>query len=68
MIAKLRALWKAHGTKVLGYVQAAQGVIAGFLAIQGLIPPAAVPYLAGLNVVLGAITVKRGFTNSASGA
>jgi|JI10StandDraft_1071094.scaffolds.fasta_scaffold537670_3 hypothetical protein len=56
--------WKNHGTKVLGGVQMVQGVVAGFMGIMGLIPPAHLPYWALANVLLGAVTVNRGFINS----
>lgn len=53
--------WIAHGTKVLG---AAQGIVAGLITVQGLIPPEHIPYWSAANIVLGVLTVQRGFTNS----
>lgn len=53
--------WRDHGTKVLG---SSQAVISGFIAISGLIPPENVKYWLAANVVIGAMTVQRGFTNT----
>ncbi len=53
--------WKAHGTKLLG---AAATIVAGALVTPDLVPVKYVPYLHFANLLLGAVTVKRGFTNS----
>lgn len=54
-------LWVLHGTKILG---AGQAIISGFVAISGLIPDAHMKYWLAANVVLGALTLQRGFTNT----
>ena len=59
-------LWTNHGTKVLGAVQAVQAIIVGLLGIQGLIPQADVKYWSAAGVVLGILTVRRGYQNSAA--
>lgn len=54
--------WDQHGTKVLG---SAAAIVAALLAAPALIPVgAAVKVLQIANIVLGVLTVKRGFTNS----
>ena len=53
--------WTNHGTKILGGTQAA---LSGMVAISGLIPPEHIKYWLAANVVLGAMTINRGFTNS----
>lgn len=53
--------WTAHGTKLLGTVQT---IVAGFIAIPGLITAANLPYWGAANVILAALTINRGFTNS----
>jgi hypothetical protein len=54
-------LWTEHGTKILG---TAQTIVAGFITIPGLITPEMLPYWGAANVVLAAVTINRGFTNS----
>ncbi|MFO1465880.1 MAG: hypothetical protein U1F35_05480 [Steroidobacteraceae bacterium] len=56
--------WVDHGTKVLGNVST---LIAGFIAIPDLIAKEHVKWWAASLVVLGVMTVKRGFTNSNNG-
>lgn len=54
--------WDSHGTKILGSTAA---VVATLLAAPALIPAGAVfKALQIANIVLGVLTVKRGFTNS----
>lgn len=53
--------WKDHGTKILGTVGA---IIPGLLGIDGLIPAAQTKYWLAAGVVIGALTVQRGFTNT----
>ena len=62
--AVVKAQWVDHGTKWLGTVQA---IIAGLLTIDGLIPKEHFKYWAATNVVLGVLTLRRGFVNSANG-
>jgi hypothetical protein len=53
--------WRDHGTKVLGTSTA---IISGFLTIPDLISHPHVKYVAAANVVLGALTISRGFVNT----
>lgn len=54
--------WDSHGTKILGSTAA---VVAALLAAPALIPAGTVyKVLQVANIVLGVLTVKRGFTNS----
>jgi len=66
-MSTLSDFWKDHGTKALG---TATTVVSGLLtlnqAMPGIIPDQYQPYLMALGLVLGAGTVKRGFTNSAN--
>lgn len=55
------AQWKKDGTKMLGTVGA---IIPGLLAIDGLIPKGQQKYWLAALVVIGALTIKRGYTNS----
>lgn len=61
----IRLQWTDHGTKFLG---ATTATLSGLLAIPELVPAGHVKYWAAANVVLGVITINRGFTNSASAA
>ncbi|MDW8258598.1 MAG: hypothetical protein RML32_04070 [Gammaproteobacteria bacterium] len=54
-------LWIHHGTKILGTLAT---IVAGLVTIPGLIPDGHKPYWAAVNVILGALTVGRGFENS----
>lgn len=56
--------WTSHGTKALG---AGVMIVTGFREIAGLIPPEHDPMWAAAGVVLGALTVQRGFTNTKAG-
>lgn len=60
---KLIAVWDQHGTKLLGYAQA---ILAGWLLIPDLFPPGGIKYAQAAGVVLGALTVRRGYTNSSN--
>jgi len=53
--------WRSHGTKVLGSCSA---ILPGLLAIDGLVPKAQMKWWLAANVVIGALTVHRGFVNS----
>ena len=57
--------WRDHGTKLLGALGTVQSIILAFMAIDGLIPGAQIKYWAAAGAVLGALTVRRGFVNSA---
>lgn len=57
----LTSYYSRHGTKILG---TAQVIVAGFPAISGLISTDHVKYWLAANVVLGAMTLNRGFDNS----
>jgi 2-methylcitrate dehydratase PrpD len=64
-MANMKALldyWDSHGTKVLGSTAA---IVAALLAAPALLPAGGiVKALQIANIVLGVLTVKRGFTNS----
>lgn len=62
LVAALRVLWDDHGTKVLGTLAT---IVASLITIPGLIPEPHLKWWSAANVVLGALTVKRGYTNSA---
>lgn len=68
---KLIQIWKDHGTKILGYAQAVMGtfgaIIAALVAVPDLLEPKTMKYALAVMAVLGALTVKRGYTNSAQG-
>lgn len=53
--------WKADGTKMLGTLTT---IISGFIAIPDLIAAGHVKWWAAANVVLGTLTIKRGYDNS----
>lgn len=53
--------WAGHGTKVLGTLAA---IVAGLLLVPDLIPAAHMKFWQAANVVLGVLTVQRGFANS----
>lgn len=53
--------WKAHGTKILG---TASAIVGGLILVPELIPALHMKWWQAVNVVLGALTVRRGFTNS----
>jgi hypothetical protein len=54
--------WDSHGTKILGSLAA---IVAAFLVAPDLIPPGLpTKILQAANIVLGVLTVKRGFVNS----
>jgi hypothetical protein len=59
---EILAYWDEHGTKVLG---SAAAIVAALLVTPDLIPPGtATKILQAANIVLGVLTVRRGFTNS----
>lgn len=60
-----KATWRAHGTKILGSVQA---VIPSILSIKDLIPEWQVKYWMLAQVLLGLGTVVRGLTNTRANA
>lgn len=60
-IRKLIGIYRRHGTKLLG---TAQVIVASAIAVPGLVPTTMDKYLVFLNLVLGGMTVKRGFTNT----
>lgn len=57
----LKRYWKNHGTKVLGFLTM---VGTGLPPIDGLVPAWQKPYWTAAVVVLGALTIQRGMTNS----
>ncbi len=60
---KLIAYWTDHGTKILGTLGA---VVGGLSVVPNLISSAHQPYWNAATVIIGALTVQRGFTNSKS--
>lgn len=58
----LIAFFNGHATKALGVIGA---VIPGMLGIDGLIQPVHTKYWLAAGVIVGALTVGRGFQNSA---
>lgn len=56
-----RRRWQADGTKMLGTLQL---ILSGWIAIDGLIPKGQAPYFAAANVVLAALTIRRGYINA----
>lgn len=61
-------LWASHGTKVLGYGALFVAGVQGASAVMTPPPfsPIQMALLAGLNMMLGAFTIKRGYTNTAN--
>jgi len=57
----LGRVWRRHGTKILGAVSA---IWSGWIAIDGLFPADKVKYALALNVVLGVLTIQRGYQNT----
>jgi hypothetical protein len=53
--------WKKDGTKMLGTVGT---IIPALLTIEGLIPKDHMKYWLAAGVVIGALTVRRGYTNT----
>lgn len=61
LIQSALALWKSSGTKVLGYIS---GAIPGMLLIPDLVPPSQQKWFLLASLLLGGLTVKRGYTNT----
>ena len=58
----LLEFWKGHGTKALG---TAAFIISGLLAVPNLIEPGTfLKVLQVSDIVIGALVVNRGFTNT----
>lgn len=55
------SFWIKHGTKILGGLTA---VVSALATTPGIIPDKLSSYVTALLTLLGAITVKRGFTNT----
>jgi hypothetical protein len=53
--------WDNHGTKLLG---TAAAVVAALVVTPALLPVGVIKVLQVANIILGVLTVKRGFTNS----
>ena len=60
-MSQLIDLWNNHGTKLLGYAQA---ILAGWLLIPGLFDPDNLKWAQAAGVVLGVLTVRRGYVTS----
>jgi len=54
-------LWKRDGTKMLGTLQV---IVTGLMAIEGLVPKDELKWWLAANVVLGALTIRRGYVNT----
>jgi hypothetical protein len=72
-VKTLRLWWAEHGTKILGALTASWASLCGTLAalsaspdVQFLLPHRYFAYLAVGNILLGSLTVRRGFVNSRS--
>lgn len=65
----MKTFWRENGTKVLGYVAAFVAGVQGAAAVMTPQPfsGTTMALLAGLNVMLGVATAKRGYTNSKRG-
>jgi hypothetical protein len=65
MIAKLKAYWHSHGTKVLGTITTVMGAMQTAI-VTGLmeVPKGYKNAVALIVIGLGAATVRRGFTNT----
>lgn len=64
--------WEANGTKILGTAQIGFAAFVGALALQTanpgspvLVTPVEFAWLSIINVVLGVMTAKRGFSSTA---
>lgn len=56
-----RQFYASHGTKLLGSLTM---IVAGLPQIDGLVIDGHKKYWAAANLILGAFTLNRGFTNS----
>jgi hypothetical protein len=64
----VNGLWTKHGTKILATAQMAVGAIqAADLQLTQLLTMKQHAFVSLAAVVVGAMTLKRGFTNSAGG-
>jgi hypothetical protein len=54
-------IYNQHFTKILG---SSTTILSGFIAIPDLISQPHLKYVAATNVILGVLTVNRGFTNT----
>lgn len=54
-------LYTSHGTKILGFLTM---VVAGLPEVEGLVEPGHRKYWTAANIIIGAITVQRGVTNT----
>jgi hypothetical protein len=56
--------WAGDGTKILGALGTLKDIAMGLMAIEGLIPPGYFKYIAAAGVVIGVLTMRRGYTNT----
>ncbi len=56
--------WRTDGTKILGMLSMIKDILVGLVAIEGFFPPGWLKYIAAFGVVVGVLTIKRGYTNS----
>lgn len=61
LVSGVMNLWAGHGTKILG---SATMIVAGLPQIDGFVTDPHKKYWAAANLVLGAITIQRGVTNT----
>jgi hypothetical protein len=71
LITTLKGWYASHGTRIIGYfttaygaLQIALGAISASPDFRLLVTPKEFALLAVLNTVLGALTIRRGFTNA----
>ena len=62
---ELQALWRDHGTKILGLIVLAKDLVAVALTVDGLIPLSLMKWALFANLALGVLITRRGFVNSA---
>lgn len=63
----LIALWREHGTKILGLLVLSKDIIAVALTVEGIIPLSLMKWALFANLVLGILITRRGFVNTARG-
>ena len=71
LIAMFRSWYRDHGTKILGTLSAGMGTLQAVLAaltadpsVHLLVTPKTFAYLTAVNIALGIMVLRRGFTNS----
>lgn len=62
-IQRIWAQWHKDGTKMLGTLGT---ILPGTLLIDGLVPPEMRKWVLLADLIIGAVTIKRGYTNTAN--